>query len=308
MVGVSLDYRRARESDIPSIAKVFATAINDVSIRHGFSENPVPPSPPNPQYAFWLKKDPGAFWVAESEGRVIGYTFSFLRGSLWFLADLFILPEHQGKGVGGALIRKTLGSWRGRRIDNRALITPAFNRASVSLYMRYGMLPRQPVYVASAPRKAVELSLKGKANAELEADEPKVFRTVSPELDRVHTLALGFPSGWHNQFFFEVLKARCLVFRKKGRPEGYSFVSPSGKIGPLVVRSAGSFAAAFDLTLRAAVEGDQENVSMYFPGTNGAAASLSIKHGLRIVYPMLFLSSRSLGDFENYLFFSAGLM
>ena len=86
-------------------------------------------------------------------GRVEGY--SFLRGSLWFLADLFVLPEAQGKGVGGKLIEKTLGSWRGRRISNMALITPAFNRTSVSLYMRHGMLPRQPTYFARAAREAV---------------------------------------------------------------------------------------------------------------------------------------------------------
>ncbi len=303
-----MDYRHAKVSDIPAVAKVFATAIDDIDRKHGFFEKPTPRSPPSPQYAFWLKKNPGAFWIAEDRGRVVGYTFSFLRGSFWFLADLFILPEHQGKGIGGTLIRKTLGSWKGRRIRNRALITPAFNRASVSLYMRYGMLPRQPVYFATAPREAVQRGLQEMGGNELEVEETKNFRASSPLLDKVHKLALGIPSGWHNEFFFQVLKSRCLIFRKRGRLEGYSFVRPNGRLGPLVVRSASSFASAFDLTLQAAVEGNAKKAMMFFPGTNRGAVGMGMKRGFRIDYPLLFLSSRGMGDFENYLFYSPGLM
>ena len=302
-----MDYRHAKASDIPEVAKVFATAIDDVDRKHGFYKKPTARSP-SPQYAFWLKKNPEAFWVAEDRGRVVGYTFSFLRGSLWFLADLFILPEHQGKGIGGTLIKKTLRSWRNRKITNRALITPAFNRASVSLYMRYEMLPRQPVYFATAPKKTVERGVQEKEGNELEVEEVKNFRASAPLLDRVHKLALGIPSGWHNEFFFEVLKSRCLIFRKRGRLEGYSFVRPNGRLGPLVVRSASSFAPAFDLTLRSAVENKAEKVMMFFPGTNGEAVRMGMKRGFRIEYPLLLLSSQPMGDFENYLFYSPGLM
>jgi len=293
-------------SDIPTIAKVFAEAIDGIGRQHGFLDEPTPVSPPNPQYAFWLTKNPEAFWVAEEGDQVVGYSFSFLRGTLWFLADLFILPEHQGKGIGGSLIAKTLTSWKGRRITNRALITPAFNRASVSLYMRYEMLPRQPVYLASAERKDVEKGLSGKEKMHVE--EVHSFSRSAPKLDRIHRSALGFPPGWHNEFFFEVLKAKCLVFKKNQREEGYAFVRSNGRIGPLVVRSASSFAQAFELTLRNAIESGADRVTMLFPGTNGAAARLGIRHGFRIKYPLLFLSSRPMGDFENYLFHSPGLM
>lgn len=305
---MGIEYRLAKPSDIPAVAEVFATAIDDIGRKHGFLDEPTPTSPPNPQYAFWLKKDPSAFWVAEDQGRVVGYTFSFLREPLWFLADLFILPEHQGKGIGGTLIRKTLGSWKGRRIANRALITPAFNRASVSLYMRWEMLPRQPVYFASAPREAVAQGLGNGKKAALEVEGVPDLRKSLQLLERVHRRALGFPSGWHNEFFLEIQKARCLLFRKKGRPEGYSFVRANGRIGPLVVGSLSSFAPAFEETLRAALEMKADEVSMFFPGTNGMAAKASVGCGFRIQYPLLFLSSRPMGDFENYLFYSPGLM
>src|SRR2546425_12252803 len=157
---LGLTYRLARSEDLDRVAAVFSTSIDDLDKKHGFIHEPTPKSPPNPQLAFWLRKDPSAFWVAEDKGRLVGYTFSFLRGSLWFLADLFILPTYQGKGIGKSLIQRTLGSWRGRRIANRALITQAFNRSSVSLYMRFGMLPRQPLYFAASPRESVAKSLR----------------------------------------------------------------------------------------------------------------------------------------------------
>ncbi len=307
-LAVGLEYRYAKSSDVPSVAEVFASAIDDIGRRHGFLEEPTPVSPPNPQYYFWLKKDPRAFWVAEDKGRVVGYTFSFLRGNLWFLADLFILPEHQGKGIGGALITRTLGSWKGKRIANRALITPAFNRSSVSLYMRYEMLPRQPVYVAGASKEAVTRGLEVRRKPQLEVEEAEGFRKSAPLLEQIHKSAMGFTSGWHNEFFFGVQKSRCLVFRERGRLVGYSFVRSNGRIGPLVVTLASAFGEAFNLTLRAAVQGGAEKVTIHFPGTNGAAARIGIKCGFRISYPLLFLSSRPMGDFENYLFYSPGLM
>jgi GNAT superfamily N-acetyltransferase len=290
------------------VATVFATAIDDLNRKHGFFDEPTPTSPPNPLYAFWLSKDPAAFWVAVDGPRVVGYTYSFLRGSFWFLADLFIQPEYQGKGIGGALIGKTLGSWKNRKISNRALITPAFNRASVSLYMRYGMLPRQPVYFASVAREDLARSNGARGRDVLKVEEISDQKATAPVLDRIHRLAMGFPQGWHNEFFSEVLKARCLLFRRNGKPVGYSFLRPDGRIGPLVVMSESLFRPSLDAVIRAAAESSCKEVTMFFPGTNEDAVMASIKHGFRITYPLLFLSAKGMGDWRNYMPYSPGLM
>ena len=173
--------------------------------------------------------------------------------------------------------------------------------------MRYEMLPRQAAYFASAPRAEVARSLV-KSKPALEMEEVKGYRKSSSLIDWIHRQAMGFPSGWYNEFLVEVLKAKCLVFRKNGRPEGYAFVRKKGGIGPLVVKSASSFTPAFEAALRVASEGGAERIGVFFPGTNGSAVRASISHGFRIDYPVLFLSSRPMGDFENYLFFSPSMM
>jgi GNAT superfamily N-acetyltransferase len=301
-------FRHARRADLPQISAVFAAAIDDLDKKHGFLKGATPTSPPNPQYGYWLTKDPGSFWVAADQQGVVGYSFSFVRGSLWFLADLFILPMHQGKGIGRALIQRTLGSWKGHRIANRALITPAFNRASVSLYMRFGMLPRQPLYFASASRKSVTRSLQRMPLGALKAELIARPADVSARLNQIHKAALGFPIGWHNEYFSKVQQARCFLFKRRGRPEGYAFLRPNGRIGPLVVKSESSFGPALHEILRLAVAGDSNELTMFFAGTNQEAALASIRYGFRITYPLLFLSSKPMGDWGNYLFYSPGLM
>jgi GNAT superfamily N-acetyltransferase len=304
---MGVDYRLAQPADLPAAAETFAAAIDDINKKHGFYNGPTPTSPPNPQYAFWLSKNPASFWVATHNNRVIGYTYSFLRGSLWFLADLFILPEYQGKGIGGSLIKRTFDSWKGHEISNKALITPAFNRASVSLYMKHGMLPRQPVYFASAPRAKLIQSFDSQS-VDLDVEEVSDFKSVSEELALLHTSALGFPPGWHNEFFFQVQQATCLLFKEKGRTVGYSFSRTNGRIGPLVVRSDVLFRPAFELALKAAAERTKEEITIFFPGTNADAVGASIEHAFSIVYPLLFLSAKPMGDWGNYLFYSPGLM
>ncbi len=305
---MGLLYRPARPEDLSQVASVFSTAIDDLDKRHGFFHKPTPRSPLNALNAFWLKKDPDAFWVAVDDGRMVGYTFSFLRGSLWFLADLFIMPDHQGRGIGRSLIEKTLGSWKGHRITNRALITTAFNRSSASLYMRYGMFPRQPLYFASAPREKIVQGLESRDTETQEIGESADLEKVRSDLNQIDERALGFSLGWHHEFFLGVQRARCFIFKRNNRPRGYAYVRRNGRIGPLVVTSVSSFGPALNASLSLAAEGDSKDVAIFFAGSNEEAASACVKHGFRITYPYLFMSAHSVGDWNNYLFYSPGLM
>jgi GNAT superfamily N-acetyltransferase len=305
---LGLAYRLARSEDLDHVAAVFSTSIDDLDKKHGFIHEPTPRTPPNPQYAFWLEKDSGAFWVAEDKGRLVGYTFSFLRGSLWFLADLFIVPTYQGKGIGRGLIERTLGSWKQHRITNRGLITPAFNRSSASLYMRFGMLPRQPLYFATAPREDVDRALGSTEPKRLQIEESASLASVYSTLNQIDKQALGFPLGWHHEFFHTVQRAHCFLFKGNGRPLGYAYVRRNGRVGPLVVTSTKSFGTALEASLHLAARGDSKDLTILFAGSNKVAALASIKFGFRITYPLLYLSTLPVAEWNNYLFYSPGLM
>jgi hypothetical protein len=44
---------------------------------------------------FSLKDDAGGLRVAEEANEILGFAWSWVCGDLWFLAQLFVSPDHQ---------------------------------------------------------------------------------------------------------------------------------------------------------------------------------------------------------------------
>jgi GNAT superfamily N-acetyltransferase len=89
----------------------------------------------------------GSTAVAELDGAVIGWSAAVFTGRATHLADLFVLPAHHGRGVGGRLLAAAFDGRFPRTTfssdDPRAL----------PLYVRAGMAPLWPnLYVAGDPR------------------------------------------------------------------------------------------------------------------------------------------------------------
>jgi len=110
--------------------------------------------------SFSLRDDPDGLWVAEDAGEIFGFAFSWVCGDLWFLAELFVTPGHQGRGIGRELLKRTLDHARKRGATNRALITFTFNSVSQGLYIRHGMFPRLPIYNFNVARELLMDRLK----------------------------------------------------------------------------------------------------------------------------------------------------
>jgi GNAT superfamily N-acetyltransferase len=68
-----------------------------------------------------------------------------MRQRFWFLAQLFVRPGTQAKGIGQAMLTRTLQQAQESGAENHALITMAYNTASTGLYIQNGMYPREPL-------------------------------------------------------------------------------------------------------------------------------------------------------------------
>lgn len=105
------------------------------------------PAPANPYFLYAHEIETGTLVVAESDDGLIGFGASLPRPGRWFLADLFIDPGTQSTGVGRALLDALV------TIDQpgpaRATLASGDPRA-VSLYTRFGMTPRCPVFYLTA--------------------------------------------------------------------------------------------------------------------------------------------------------------
>src|SRR6185437_9042568 len=115
---MAITYRLARAADMERADELTVHSINDLTKRHGFAPMAVPG--PAQFQLFSLKDDPDGLWVAEEAGQMLGFAFSWVCGDLWFLAQLFIASDQQGRGIGKELIRRTFEQARKCGASNKA--------------------------------------------------------------------------------------------------------------------------------------------------------------------------------------------
>src|SRR6266481_615241 len=156
-VAMDITYRPARPEDLEEAERVAQQSGNASRVRHGGRPSPAPPSIAFPE--FCLARDPAGLWVAEDGDAIVGFGFSWMTEKFWCLSQLFVRPETQAKGIGQALLSKTLMQAERNGAANRALITFASNIASTGLYLQNGLYPREPLYQMAAPVQAVAQNL-----------------------------------------------------------------------------------------------------------------------------------------------------
>ena len=116
---MDISYRPARPEDLEEGERVCFQAGNELRVRHGGQAAPAPPSTAFPK--FCLAEDPNGLRVAESDDGIVGFGFGWMTGKFWFLSQLFVRPETQAKGIGQALLSRTLQQAERNGADNRAL-------------------------------------------------------------------------------------------------------------------------------------------------------------------------------------------
>src|ERR1700730_13497549 len=146
-------YRPARLADLPRANELVVRTMNALSERHGFG--PMATVRPPNFSVFSLGDDPDGLWVAEDADELLGFAFSWVCGDLWFLAQLFVSPGQQGRGIGQELLKRTFEHAKKTKAAVKALITFTFNNVSQGLYIRHGLFPRCPIYNFKVAREAM---------------------------------------------------------------------------------------------------------------------------------------------------------
>ena len=298
---MALLYRTARADELERAQTLVIASINDLTTRHGLG--PMASVRPPHFQTFSLRDDPSGLWVAEEDGDMLGFAFSWVCGGLWFLAELFVRPEQQGRGIGNELLKRTLQQAQKSGAANKALITFTFNTVSQGLYIRHGLFPRTPIYNLSVARD--ELRLKGdQLRAEPLDGSPRHLEMLA----QIDARALGFARDKHHRFLLADHTMKGLLLYEGANLAGYAYVSTTGHIGPLAVIQPGTAEAAFRTALRVAADIGTPQVSAFVPGAADAALTVAIQSGMRITFPMLLMSSRYFGDWRHYLPRNPGFM
>lgn len=275
--------RRADQGDLPLLARIFARSATDLMERYRPEQvGRFPVDAEGRLFMYRHLRETGVLFVAEDPDPV-GFSGAIVRDGVWFLSQLWVLPERQGGGIGGALLDHALAWGRGARAFT-VLSSP--HPAAVTLYLRASMYPLWVQHELAGGRRPVGEPPPG-MDSLTEDDQPWL-----DELDR-EVRGAARPED-HVLFRAE---ATGLALRRDGAPRGYIYAWEDGKVGP---------GAALDPTdtpdlLRAARRAVGGPITVAVPSSNWTALRELTGAGLSPVGTNTFLASRDLGDGARYL-------
>jgi GNAT superfamily N-acetyltransferase len=293
---MDITYRPAREDDLGQGIDIVVDAINDLRSRHGFPLS-MRAGPPLFQ-RLCLAEGAEGLWVAETQGKVVGFAMSWMSQRFWFLAQLFVRPELQAKGVGQALLSRTLEQAQSHGASNRALVTFAYNPRSTGLYIQNGMYPREPLYFMSAPASGPKMSL-GRETCEVVPVGP--LDQSKDWIGYIDEEVLGFRRDIHHGFLLNGVAARAVQITHHGNLAGYAYISEGGHIGPLAIVPGADENAVVGAAIRCALEDHPQQISMIVPGAADAVMTTASDLGFRILEPYVLLSEKPFGNWQCYL-------
>ena len=305
-----VSYRKAAAKDFPEILGLIRGSVDNLLKDHGFFESSPFASPkqaPIPQSGFpWfeteIREDSDGFWVAEVDGKIAGITLSWVRGSLWYLAHLFVSPAYQGLDIGRNLMERAMKHHGDAPITNRALVTFAYNRVSISLYARNGMYPREPLYYMECP----STQIKKETNTKLTHERISDFEKAKTAINRIDKITTGYPRERNHEFMFGLPTVQFHLISLGKEPVGYTYVWQNGRIGPLATTSEKTFQDGLVSAFNIAKTNGAPTVGMLATGSNDKLMELALEQKMIILDNWLLMSAKPFSNFSNYVIYPTG--
>jgi ribosomal protein S18 acetylase RimI-like enzyme len=288
-------YRTATEDDFVGTWRVFTAAADDLARQRGWPTVTRPASPPERFLDFRrsaVRHDPDGFWVAETDGGLVGFGVAVQREHVWYLAALHVLPEHQSKGIGRELTRRALEAAR-----PGSLLTvgaDARNPVSNALYGTFGMFPMVPLLELSGPARTPGGD---DGRLRLASGAPS-----AEELARLDRLVLDAARPEDHAFWGTTPAIHAYTILDGDSEAGYAYLQADGAIGPVAVASADDLPDAVDLAIDEVGRLGGRTARVRIPGVARTTVGRLLARGWRYGDGVtLVLTSGPWGHWEGYV-------
>jgi ribosomal-protein-alanine N-acetyltransferase len=115
--------RRCKEKDLDKVLQ-----IERICFRHPYDYF---------TFLYFLMRKTDGFYVAEENGRIIGYVISSVRDGKGNIVSIAVLPEFRRKGIGSRLMEESL-NFLSKKVDYVELQVGVSNKEAIGLYRRLG--------------------------------------------------------------------------------------------------------------------------------------------------------------------------
>jgi len=105
-----VDFRPIDPADLEALGEVFYEADDDLNVRRGLPKTPRNPMPLLRLFDHIVQGSPHRGWLAERDGRALGFGIAAQRADMTFLSFLFVRPDAQANGLGRALLERAMAN------------------------------------------------------------------------------------------------------------------------------------------------------------------------------------------------------
>ena len=303
-----LAFREGVAADLPATFALSERAMHESAARHGA----IPTDPPLTDSRIrsdWLRhrsliefiaaQPGGRYVICERADDLLGYARLVSFGGMEELTELMVSPNHQGLGIGRALLERC---WSGDPTPEQGRIVVAAGAASdLTLYTGFGVMPIGGHWHMRARAEDYRFHRSQETDAPMpEVHMLKADRAVQ-EWARLEPDAIGHDRRVLHEFFAR--DRTCLAYLAPGSdaPAAVCWVSSGGEIGPAIGRAAGDLVpvvlAALD---RVAAGRELEVLNVYATTLSWWLLRRLRKLGFHVFWPSWVMCSVPLPGLDRY--------
>ncbi len=296
---MSISYRPGTVADSRLTYDIFHDALADLGNRinvQAFTEG----DNPEVMAEMWRDRKPmldhlantaEQFWIAENDGKPIGYARTILRDGSRELTEFFVLPGHQSGGVGRELLKR---AFIADGAHHRSIVATIDTRAQIR-YLKAGVYPRFPIYYFG--RKPEPVAMPTDLTFEAVTESPEVLAA----LREIDLKILGHRRDIDHAWLMS--DRQCYLYKRDDKVVGYGYSEK--RRGPYALLGAADYPAVLAHAETIAHSLGQEQAGFEVPLINEAAVQHLLGRGYQMdSFFAYFMSDKPFGKFENYIVFS----
>ena len=303
-----LTFREGSSADLATTFELSEVAMHDSAVRQGVI-SPHPPLNDSRIRDDWQRQrgliefiaaqPDGRYVICEGPSGVIGYARVVRFGAMEQLTELMVDPDHQGQGVGRALLERC---WPGDPTPELGRIVVAAGAPTdLTLYTEFGTMPVAGHWHMRA-RTEDYVPLR---TAEVDMVDPQVHvltpnRAVE-EWCRLEPSAIGHERAALHDFFAR--ERTCLALPGEDeRPAALCWVSADGEIGPAVGATAGDCVPVILAALDRVAKAQEPEVLSVFTTSLGWWLLRRLRRlGFQVFWPSWVMCSIPLPGLDRYV-------
>lgn len=226
----------------------------------------------DPELRHLFSHDPDGFFTVYEGGETLGFAAAHVRPRQCILSELWVLPQHQGRGAGKALLSRILAF--GERSGAREFLAIVPTEPGIqALMLGHGFEPMTTAYQFSLPvSSATRLAsgLKGLLSGK-DATTDLLNRRGQADIDRIDRVTRNITREADHLFWLKERQLRAALVQQGSRIAAYAYGGVE-QVGPVAGSTQDAALAALGWALDLAVDaGATGDIELRVPAPFGPA-------------------------------------